>query len=189
MYLKERNEAMINQPDPSTTDYPQSRERVNPGVIDNKVRSATTDGSYVESSHANYVDPAGNQVENQVEVYQDKNQDRANIRSWIATIVYFLLGVVEIILALRFLFRLLGANQDNSFIMFLYNLSHVFVAPFNGIFNDQILGAGNVFELSTLIGMLVFALIAWGLVSLSRVVFAPNYSGRQQATTTWRKRR
>jgi hypothetical protein len=189
MYIKERNETMINQPDPSTADYAQSRETVNPGVTDNTVRSARTDGSYVESRHANYVDPAGNQVENQVEVYQDKNQGRANIRSWISTIVYFLLGVLEIILALRFLFRLLGASQDNSFILFLYNLSHVFVAPFNGIFNDQIIGTSNVFELSTLIAMLVFALVAWGLVSLSGVVFGPNYSGRQQATTTWRKQR
>jgi hypothetical protein len=188
VYIKERKETMINQPDPSTTDYAPSRETANPGVIDNTVRSATTDGSHVESRHANYVDPAGNQIENQVEVYQDKNQGRANIRSWIATTVYFLLGVLEIILVLRFLFRLLGANQDNSFILFLYNLSHIFVTSFNGIFNDQILGTG-IFELSTLIAMLVYALIAWGLVSLSRVVFAPNYSGRQQATTTSRRQR
>jgi hypothetical protein len=180
---------MINQPDPHMTDYSQSRETINSGMTDDTVGSATTDGSYVESRHANHVDQAGNQIENQGEVYQDKNQGRANIRSRSATIVYFLLGVLEIILALRFLFRLLGAGQDNSFILFLYNLSHVFVVPFNGIFNDQILGTGNVFELSTLIAMLVFALIAWGLVALSRVVFAPNYSGRQQATTTWRKQR
>jgi len=180
---------MINQPDRSTTDYAQSRETVNPGVTDDTVRSATTDGSYVESRHANYVDPAGNQVEDQVEVYQDKNQGKANRRSWITTISYYLLSVLEVILALRFSFRLLGANQDNSFIQFLYNLSHVFVLPFKGIFNDQILGTGNVFELSTLIAMLVFALIAWGLVALSRVVFGPNYSGRRQATTTWRKQR
>ncbi len=82
---------MINQPDPRTTDYSPSRETVNPGLTDDTVRSATTDGSYVESRHANYVDPAGNQVENQVEVYQDKNQSRANRRSWISTIVSFLI--------------------------------------------------------------------------------------------------
>jgi hypothetical protein len=54
---------MINQPDPRTTDYSPSRETVNPGLTDDTVRSATTDGSYVESRHANYVGPAGNQVE------------------------------------------------------------------------------------------------------------------------------
>ena len=156
-------------------------------MADTTVRSATTDGSYEETRHTNYVDPAGNQVENQVEVYQDKNLGRANIRSWVATIIYFLIGVVEIFLALRFFFRLLGASQDSSFIPFLYNLSYMFVAPFNGIFNDPILSTGHVFEFSTLIAILIYALIAWGLVSLSRVAFAPNYSGRQRATTTWRK--
>jgi hypothetical protein len=184
---QEKDKTMINQPDPRTANDSQSRATVNRGAGDATVRSATTDGSYAESRHASYVDPVGNQIENQVEVYQDKNQGRANIRSWFATIVYFLLGMLEIILALRFLFRLLGASQDNSFILFLYGLSYVFVVPFNGIFNNQILGTRSVFELSTLTAMLVYALMAWGLVALSRVVFAPNYSGRQWATTTWRK--
>jgi len=173
---------MINQPDSRMTDYAQSRETNNPGVADSTVRSATTDGSYGESRQTHYMDPAGNQVE----VYQDKNLRRANRQSWVSNVVSFLLSVLEVILAMRFVFRLLGASQGNSFILFLYNLSHVFVAPFNGIFHDQTLGTGNVFELSTLIAMLVSALIAWGLVALSRLVFAPNYSGRQRVTTTRR---
>lgn len=180
---------MINQPDPRMATPAQSREIVTPGVADSTVRSATMGGSYEESRHQHYMDPAGNQVENQVEMYQDTNLRRANIHTWVTNVIYFLLSVLEVILALRFLFRLLGASQDNSFTLFLYNLSHVFVTPFNGIFHDQALGTGNVFELSTLIAMLISALIAWGLVSLSRVVFAPNYSGRQRVTTMRRLQR
>lgn len=180
---------MTNQPDSRMTDTVPLRETVNPGVADSTVRSATTDGSYAESRQTYYVDPAGNQAENRVEVYQDTNLIWANRQSWVANIIYFLLSVLEVILALRFVFRLLGASQNNSFILFLYNLSHVFVAPFNGIFHDQTLGTGNVFELSTLIAMLVSALMAWGLVALSRLVFAPNYSGRQRVTTTRRASR
>src|ERR1700730_8456162 len=131
---------MTNQPDPRMADYSQSRETVNPGVADSTVRSATTDGSYAESRQTHDVDPAGNQAGSLVEVYQDKNLIRANRQSWVANIIYFLLSVLEVILALRFVFRLLGASQDNSFILFLYNLSHLFVAPFNGIFHDQTLG-------------------------------------------------
>ena len=180
---------MINQPDSRMTDKRQSRETVNPGAADSTVRSATTNGSYQESRHENYVDPAGNQVENQIAVYQDKSLSWANRRSSVVSMVSFLLGVLEMILVLRFFFRLLGASQDNSFILFLYNLSHVFVAPFNGIFHDQVLGTHSVFELSTLIAMLVFALLAWGLVALSRVIFASNESGRQQFTMTRRLQR
>ena len=180
---------MINQPDPRMTDCVQSRETNNPGVTDSTVSSAMTDGSYTESRQMHYVDPAGNQVNSLIAVYQDKSVSRANTHSWVTNVIYFLLSVLEVILALRFFFRLLGANQDNGLTLFLYSLSHVFVAPFHGIFHDQALGTGNVFELSTLIAILVFALIAWGLVALSRLIFAPNESGRQRVMTTRRAQR
>ena len=150
-------------------------------------RSANSGGAYAESQRESYVDSMGNRIESQAEVFQDENQRRANIRYWITRITYFVLAVLEIIMLLRFLFRLLGANEGNSFIVFLYNLSHVFVGPFNGIFNDQALGR-SVFETSTLVAMVVYALLAWGIVSLGRVVFAPNLPGRQSVTTTRRNR-
>lgn len=152
----------------------------------NTVRDANMGGAYAQSHHESYVDPSGNRVESTEEVYEDKNQSRANTRYWITTVTYFILGVLEVILFLRLLFRLLGANTTNSFITFLYNLSHIFVGPFNGIFNDQTLGSAGVFEVSTIIAMLVYALIAWGIVSLGRVVFAPQVSGRQSRVTTRR---
>lgn len=171
---------MINQPAPRMTDDAQSRAIVTSGVADSTVRSATTDGSYAESRQTHYVDPAGNQLE----IYQDTNLGRANRHSWATNVISFLLGMLEVLLALRFVFRLLGASQDKSFTLFLYHLSQVFAAPFDGIFHDQALGTRSVFELSTLIAMLVYGLLAWGLVALSRVVFAPNESGRQRVTTT-----
>ena len=140
-----------------------------------------------QSQREDYVDAAGNRVEQRVDVYEDKNQSRANARYWITRVTYFVLGVLEVILGLRLLFRLLGANTDNGFITFLYSLSHIFVVGFNGIFNDQALGR-SVFEVSTLIAMLVYALIAWGIVSLGRVLFAPILADRQSITTTRRDR-
>ena len=103
----------------------------------------------------------------------DDNLRRANIRSRITSITYFILGVLEVILLLRLLLRLLGANEASGFVTFIYSLSHIFVGPFNGIFNDQALGR-SVFEASTLVAMIVYALLAWGIVSLGRVIFAPT---------------
>jgi hypothetical protein len=157
------------------------------GAASDTVRTSNSGGAYAQSQRESYVDPMGNQVENRAEVFEDVNQRRANIRYWITRVTYFVLGVLEIILLLRFLFRLLGANEGNAFILFLYNLSHVFVGAFNGIFNDQALGR-SVFETSTLIAMLVYALIGWGIVSLGRVMFASNLPGRQSVTTTRRRR-
>ncbi|TMB85223.1 MAG: YggT family protein [Chloroflexi bacterium] len=118
-----------------------------------------------------------NRVENPRDVFEDENLRRANIRYWITRTTYFVLGVLEIILLLRFLFRLLGANQGSSFVVFLYNLSHVFVVPFYGIFNDPAFG-NSVLEITTLIAMLIYALLAWGIVSLGKLVFAPKLSSR-----------
>jgi hypothetical protein len=152
------------------------------------VESANIGRAHVQSQRERYVDPMGNRVENREEVVEDENLRRANTHYWITRVTYFLLGVLEILLLLRFFFRLLGANQDNGFIMFLYNLSHVFVVAFNGIFNDQTLGRNGVFEVSTLIAMIIYALLAWGIVSLGRVLFAPTLPGRQSITTTRRRR-
>ncbi len=187
---------MSNQPypyDPQRQNYPPGQppytEQQPAPVQGDTVRSSDMGGGVsAQSHHESYVDPAGARVESREEVFEDKNQSRANTRYWITTVTYFILGVLEVILFLRLLFRLLGANTDNGFITFLYSLSHIFVGPFNGIFNDQTLGSTGVFEVSTIIAMLVYALIGWGIVSLGRVVFASQVSGRQSVMTTRRNR-
>lgn len=173
-------------PDPRTPGYAPDPEPL-PGPDDDTVQSINTGGAYVENRRQEYVAPAGDQVEKRQEIYEDKNLQRANLRNWITGVIYFLLAVLEVILGLRFIFRLLGANEGNSFTLALYNFSHVFVGPFNGIFNDQAIGSRSVFELSTLVAMLIYALIGWGLASLCRVILAPNYGNAQRVSTTWRR--
>jgi hypothetical protein len=135
---------------------------------------------YEQRQYQNYSNgPAGQTERPKISVSLTGNSmNRASVRNWFATLIYFLLGVLEVILALRFIFRLLGANQNSGFIQFLYTLSGGFVGPFNGIFNDQTIGNTSVFEVSTLIAILVYALVGWGLVSLVRVILASNSSGR-----------
>lgn len=162
---------MSNRPYPPNPDDPTVQ---NPRVMNEAQRQAPdTDRQQVES-HTEYV--------------EDKNLMRANLCYWITRVVYFVLGVLEVIMGLRFIFRLLGANQDSSFALFLYNLSYVFVSPFNGIFNDQTIGKASVFEVSTLVAMLIYALIAWGLVALSRVVLAPSLTDEQRVIRSRRSR-
>ncbi len=181
---------MNNAPDPRMQGYDQPTEPVPPPdrrPYGNVARSSNAGGAYSQSQRESYVDPAGNRVENSVQVVEDRNQRRAYMRYWVTAVTYFILSVLEVILALRLIFRLLGANEDNGFITFLYSLSHVFVGPFNGIFNDQALGR-SVFEISTVVAMLVYALIAWGIVSLGRLLFAPVPSGEQVITSSRRDR-
>ncbi len=180
---------MSNQPYPPNQPAGQVpyQEPVYGSNDDNTIRSSDIGSAHAQSQHEAYVDSAGNRVEQHAEVFEDKNQKRANERYIVRNVIYFILGVLEIILLLRLVFRLLGANESSSFVAFLYNFSHIFVVAFNGIFNDQTVGS-STFEFSTVIAMIVYALIAWGIVALSRVVLAPDLSGNQSITTTRRSR-
>jgi hypothetical protein len=82
--------------------------------------------------------------------------------------VWLLAGIVDALLVIRFAFKLLGASTQASFVTFTYNLTQVFVAPFHGIFNTSASG-GNVFEPESLVAIVIYSLIGWGLARLVRV--------------------
>lgn len=84
-------------------------------------------------------------------------------------VVYYILGVFEILLAFRLVFKLLGANPNSGFVAFIYSISQVFLVPFTAIFRSaetQGIETRAILEPSTIIAMLVYALIAWGIVKL-----------------------
>lgn len=83
-----------------------------------------------------------------------------------ARVVWFLADILLIILALRFVFALLGANPGNSVAHFIYSVSHPFVAPFFSLFNYNFQNGVARFELYTLVAMAVYALIAWAIARL-----------------------
>ncbi|PKN18976.1 MAG: YggT family protein [Deltaproteobacteria bacterium HGW-Deltaproteobacteria-6] len=80
-------------------------------------------------------------------------------------VVWYLLGIIEVLLAFRFVLRLLGANPQAGFSRFIYTVSYPFAAPFLKVFQASKVESG-VFEWTTLLAMFVFLLIAWGIVKL-----------------------
>jgi len=81
-------------------------------------------------------------------------------------IVGALFGLAEIILAFRLIFKLLGANSDNGFVKFIYNITQFFVGLFEGIFAKASATDNSVFEPATLIAMIVLAVVAWIILRL-----------------------
>ncbi len=95
-------------------------------------------------------------------------------------LVYFFFGALEILLVFRFILKLAGASLSSAFVGFIYGFSGIFVAPFAGIFHrgfSQGVETTSVFEPSTLIAILVYAVLGWGIVKLVRI-----FSGKQQAS-------
>ena len=122
---------------------------------------------YVETA---YVPPAVAAAPVQDEVVSDRVVQDEAVNRWstldLATrIIWFLTGLLLIGLAARFIFKATGANTGSSFVAFVYNSTAAFVAPFRGIFTDSVSG-NSVLEVSTIVAIVVWALIAYLLTWL-----------------------
>jgi hypothetical protein len=86
--------------------------------------------------------------------------------------VWYVLGVLEVVLALRFILKLTAANPAAGFVSLVFEVSDPFVWWFNGIF--RVPREGNaIFDANILIGMAVYALIAWGITRLLAMTVEP----------------
>lgn len=101
----------------------------------------------------------------------DYEAKKAIFRSY--QIIWYILGLIEVLLTFRFLLLLLGANAQSGFVDFIYTLSSPFSSPFAGIFGVTA-ESGVVFEWTTLVAMAVYALVAYGIVSLFQLVKPTN---------------
>lgn len=91
-------------------------------------------------------------------------------------VVWYLFGLLEIFLVFRLGLRFAGANPNASFTNFIYVATWPFVEPFFAVFRATLV-EGQVFEWTTLLAMVVYLLIAWGLSSLfmmSKTVSTPE---------------
>jgi hypothetical protein len=105
-------------------------------------------------------------------------EGRYNFRA--AALVGFVVGAVDIVIAARFLGKLLGASSQSAFVNFIYQVSSPMVAPFKGIFGNG--GSStNSFETASLVAMVVYAVIGWGIVMAIRIATAPR--GTKPATS------
>ena len=105
---------------------------------------------------------------------------RSPIETVLARVIWFVFGAIEIVIAIRFVLTMLGANAQAGFVEFIYAVSDIFMAPFDAIFSTGKV-SGATFEWSALVAIAVYALIAWGLVALIGVV-----SPRKHAQTVER---
>lgn len=88
-------------------------------------------------------------------------------------IVYYIFGILEILLAFRLVFKLAGASQSSSFVSFIYRITRIFILPFEGIFRrgvSQGVETVSILEPSTIVALIVYMLLAWGIVKLVQVL-------------------
>ncbi|MEK7526702.1 MAG: YggT family protein [Patescibacteria group bacterium] len=85
-------------------------------------------------------------------------------------IIWYILGLIEVLLMFRFILKALAANPNSSFVNLVYSLTRPLVSPFVGIFGITV-AENSVLEWTTLIAALVYLCVAWGLVYLLGLFF------------------
>jgi hypothetical protein len=96
----------------------------------------------------------------------------------IGYIVYFFFGLIEVLLAFRLVLKFTGASMASAFVRLIYSLTGIFILPFEGIFRRGIsegIETKSIFEPSTLVAIVVYMLLAWGIVKLIGI-----FSGNQE---------
>ena len=85
-------------------------------------------------------------------------------------LIWLLLGLLVAAIALRVVFKLIDVNSANPFAGLLYAVTDLFVAPFSSLIGAPAAG-GMVLEVSSIIAMIVYFLIAWALERIVYVLF------------------
>jgi hypothetical protein len=103
---------------------------------------------------------------------QGREQRMATFKA--TQMIWLLLVLLEAVIGLRVVFKLIGVNAANPFATLLYNVTNLFVAPFASLTVAPAFD-GMVFEISSIIAMIVYLLMAW---ALERIVFVLFYRPR-----------
>lgn len=80
-------------------------------------------------------------------------------------IVWYIIGLVEVLLAFRFALKLFAANPSAGFTSFIYTVTQPLAYPFLTVFGKTQV-AGSIFEWTTILAAFVYWLIGWGITKM-----------------------
>jgi uncharacterized membrane protein len=161
------------------SDYPQ----INEVAVDRREETVTTQQPGYASTQQFTQDVA---AERRLGMFQ------------VTRILMTILGILEVLLGLRFALKLIAADPNSGFAAFMYGVTGLFVAPFTGLVATWSSG-GMILEVTTLIAMAVYALFFWVVLRIIPIVLdrpsartvtrstrelTPGGSGNERTTRT-----
>ncbi len=100
----------------------------------------------------------------------------------ITQLIYWVFALVEGLIAIRLILKALGANPTAGFAQFIYGITTPLVAPFLGLFGNPAY-QNSVLELSSIVALIVYALLAWLLGKLVWILVGENRSAVRTHST------
>ena len=101
---------------------------------------------------------------------QEPDRERRVFTFKATQLVWLLFGILEALIALRIFLKLIAANPASPIAVLIYGFTELFLLPFAGLTATPAAG-GMVLEISSVIAMLVYGLIAWALERTVWVIF------------------
>lgn len=128
------------------------------------------------------VSKAGN-LERQHRVVEDVAAERREAAFKLSQFIWLIFGGIIGLIGLRVILRLIAADPANPFANMVYNLTDLFLWPFFGLTGTPSAG-GMVLEVPSIIAMFVYALLAWFIVTLVRLIL---YRSTSQVVETYER--
>lgn len=100
---------------------------------------------------------------------QNDLTDNQVVLQKVARFIWWVTGVLESLIGLRVILKMMAANPNNAFASFIYSLTDLFLWPFSGLTATPS-ADGIVLEISSVIAMIVYLLLAWMLVELFALI-------------------
>jgi len=162
---------MEDRTDPiETTPQPTTRE-----VREvNRVPKTTTEYRTVERPISG--------VDRAESVAYDPYADRRLAAQRVVQLVYWVFGLIEGLILIRFILKALGANPSAGFAQFIYGITAPLVTPFYGLFGNPS-AQGSVLELHSIVALIVYALLAWLIAKLVWIVAGETRSAVKTSAT------
>ena len=93
----------------------------------------------------------------------------------LAQVMNIIFAFIALFLGGRIIFRLVNANPETPFVQWVYAVSDGFMNPFSGIFPNQTLAGASVLDLSAIIALIIYAVLAYIMTSLLQMIFRPTH--------------
>jgi uncharacterized protein YggT (Ycf19 family) len=100
----------------------------------------------------------------------------------LSQVIYWIFALIEGLIAIRLVLRALGANPSAGFAQFIYGVTGPLVAPFINLFGNPTY-QNSVLELSSIVALIVYALVAWLLGKLVWILVGETRSAIRTRST------
>ncbi|MBV9324274.1 MAG: YggT family protein [Chloroflexi bacterium] len=129
-----------------------------------------------------YAETPRTDVEHLDTVAYDPFERRRLAAHRITQLIYWVFALIEGLIAIRLILKALGANPNAGFAQFIYGITTPLVAPFLGLFANPTYQT-SVLELSSIVALIVYALIAWLLGKLVWILVGETRSAVRTHST------